>query len=118
MYTDLLSRILERWVDELTGDALIDHARTCRVALGDRGAYGPASSADLLAAEISYDRVLVRLCEIHGIVVDPAAFVHPGDARRCLEAELATAGVDLVDDPGRRPARDPLVERDRPGDQE
>jgi hypothetical protein len=60
--------------------------------------------ADALAAEIAYDRALIRLCERHEIKVDRTAFMHPREARMCLEADLSAAGVGLIEDLTRHPA--------------
>jgi hypothetical protein len=95
MYADLLSSALDRWVDELSGPLLLDYVRICRDAMTHPGIYGGMRSADVLAAEIAYDRSLIRLCDRHAIAVEPDAFVFPTLARARLEAQLARAGVSL-----------------------
>jgi hypothetical protein len=105
MYVDILSTAMAWSADELTVRELVDYAVVFREAIDGPGAYGRCA-ADVLATEIGYDRVLIRLCELYGIDVDPAAFIHPHEARLCLEAHLANAGVELVEDsPGQRGRR-------------
>jgi len=94
MYVDILSNALASSGDQLTIDELVDRAILFRGAVDDPATYGQCA-ADVLAAEISYDRVLIRLCELCGIDVDPAAFIHARHARLGLEADLANVGVDL-----------------------
>jgi hypothetical protein len=95
MYVDILSTALASSPDGLTVTELVDYAIVFRDAVDAPGTYG-VSAADALAAEIGYDRVLIRLCELHGIDVDPVAFIHPHEARLCLEAHLEGVGVRLV----------------------
>jgi hypothetical protein len=95
MYVDLLSNALDDWAGELTGPPLVRYVRVCRDALFHPGAYGMLRNADLLAAEITYDRALVQLCSQHAISVDPEAFIFPAEARARLESALAAAGVSL-----------------------
>jgi hypothetical protein len=94
MYVDILSNALANSGVQLTIDELVDRAILFRGAVDYPGTYGQGA-ADALAAEISYDRVLIRLCELFGIAVDPAAFIHAQNARLGLEAHLANVGVDL-----------------------
>jgi hypothetical protein len=49
-----------------------------------------------LAAEIAYDRALIRMCEIHGIDVALTNFAYPKSERARIERMLALAGVDLA----------------------
>jgi hypothetical protein len=96
MYTHLLLSVFEDWVGELAGAALVDYAVVCRIEMlasnPDRGE--PASLA--LAAEVSYDRALIKLCTAHGIEADALGFSHPGPERARLERDLAAVGIDLV----------------------
>jgi hypothetical protein len=94
MYTHLLSSVFEDWVDELTGMPLVDYALVCRVEMLAPRAAGAASIA--LAAEIAYDRALIKLCASQQIPVDVMGFSQPRAERDRLERELATAGIDLV----------------------
>jgi hypothetical protein len=98
MYVDVLSNALNGWAAELAGTELLDYARSCRDAVQDTDVCGAARSLELLAAEVAYDRALVRLCELKGIAVDVSWFVHPDEARRCLEHQLAALGLDLGND--------------------
>jgi hypothetical protein len=95
MYVDLLSRAINSWESDLSNSALIDYALICRDAMSHPGIYGGSGGADVLAAEICYDRALLRLCERHAIAVDPRVFLYPAEARARLEGELAAIGVDL-----------------------
>ena len=78
MYADMLSSVLNDWVDELSGDALIHFAQVCRAQMLE-SARDTAVTA--LAAELSYDR-----------------------ASR-LERELTAIGIDVVS-PARNQAED------------
>jgi len=93
MYADILSSVLNDWVDELSGDALIDFAQVCRAQLR-------ISSRDTailaLAAELSYDRALIKVCQAHGIDVTTLRFSHPKQERTRLEGALIAIGIDLV----------------------
>ncbi len=100
MYVDVLSNALDGWADRLTDTELLDYVRSCRATLEHADPGGVGRSLELLAAEVAYDRALVRLCELKGITVDASWFVHPDAARRCLEHQLAALGLDL----SRRPA--------------
>ena len=105
MYADILSNALATRGVQLTIDELVDRAILFREAVDYQGTYGQ-SAADELAAEIAYDRVLIRLCEFYEIAVDAAAFIHPHEARLCLEARLANVGVELVEASERNVNRD------------
>ena len=96
MYLHLLTSVLDDWVDEFSGPALVDYAVMCRsemlrcqVRRGDAAHLG-------LAAEIAYDRALLKLCAEHCVETDVMAFAHPLQARTRLERELATWGIDVV----------------------
>jgi hypothetical protein len=95
MYVDLLSSAMNSWESDLSKNALIDYALVCRDAISHPGIYGRTGGADALAAEIGYDRALLRLCELHAIAVDPGAFLYPAEARARLEGELAAIGIIL-----------------------
>jgi hypothetical protein len=95
MYADLLSSVLNDWVDELTGDALIDFAQVCRAQMLDSSP-GRDSASTALAAELSYDRALIKVCEAHGIEVMPLLFSHRSEERARLEGELVAIGIDLM----------------------
>jgi hypothetical protein len=95
VYADILSSVLNDWVDELSGDALIDFAQVCRVQMLDSSP-GRDSASTALAAELSYDRALIKVCEAHGIEVRSWRFSHPNKERARLEGELVAIGIDLV----------------------
>ena len=105
MYVDILSSALASSAHELTVSELVDNAIVFRSAIDYPGPYGQCA-ADVLATEIAYDRVLIRLCELFGIAVDPAAFIHAHTARLGLEARLANVGVDLLAESPREEGRE------------
>lgn len=97
MYAHILSSVIDSWGEEPADDALLAYTLRCRGQIlatklrrGD-----PATSA--LAAEVAYDRALLRLCAAHGIAVAVARFSHPRQERARLERELDAAGVDLFE---------------------
>ena len=102
MYTHLLSSVLDDWVDEFTGDALIDYALACRDATLASSPRYPGSDMDesaciALGAEIAYDRALIKLCAANGIQVSAESFSRPAAERARLEHELATHGIALFE---------------------
>jgi hypothetical protein len=93
MYVEILSTALDGWADRLSGAPLLDYVLSCRAVLpapGRHGAYGA------LAAEVGYDRALIRLCAERGIAVGPEDFDVPAVERSRLEDRLAAVGVDLA----------------------
>jgi len=96
MYTHLLLSVFDDWVDELTGSALVDYAVVCRAEMLASVPYRGESTSLALAAEVSYDRALIKLCLANGIEADSLGFSHPGTERARLERDLANAGIDLV----------------------
>jgi hypothetical protein len=97
MYAHILSSVLDDWVDELTGTALVAYALVCRTEMLSASLHRGDPACTVLAAEIGYDRALCKLCEDNGIAIDALSFAHPAKARARLEAELSAAGIDLVD---------------------
>ncbi len=95
MYSQILSSALASWVDEPTGDALIDYALARRTEMLVPRGYHGESALSSLAAEVAYDRALLKLCEAHGIDVTDLDFVRPEVERARLEEALALAGLDL-----------------------
>jgi hypothetical protein len=95
MYVDILSSALDTWVDELTGTALVDYALECRAEMLEVGANHGDTVYSSLAAEIAYDRALMKLCETLGMTVMVKRFANPRAERARLERELTVAGVDL-----------------------
>jgi hypothetical protein len=98
MYAAILSSVLDDWVDELSGDTLIEFARICRVQMLDASPNRDSAST-ALAAELSYDRALIKVCQAQGIAVMPGGFLHPSDERARLEGELVAFGIDLMASP-------------------
>ena len=94
MYTHLLSSVFEDWVEGLSGPDLVDYALLCRAEmLAPRAA---ESACIALAAEITYDRALIKLCASRHIEVNVMGFARPRHERERLERELALAGIDLA----------------------
>jgi hypothetical protein len=96
MYAHILSSALNDWVDELTGDALVEYAFVCRSEMRQPPQYQGETALIALAAEVAYDRALIKLCEAHGIGVVDLSFLHPRQERARLEAALVAAGIDLA----------------------
>jgi hypothetical protein len=99
MYADTLSSVLNDWVDELSGDALIHFAQVCRAQMLE-SARDTAVTA--LAAELSYDRALIKVCEACGMDATSWRYLHPGQERSRLERELTVIGIDIVSRRGTR----------------
>ena len=95
MYSYILSTALDDWVDGLTGEALTRYAIVCRSDMLQPVEGHRESALNSLAAEVAYDRALVKLCEAHGIAVVDLSFLHPKVERARLEGALAEAGIDL-----------------------
>lgn len=96
MYVGLLMAVLEEWFTQPAEDALVEHALTCRRALNVAHGLRGADTYEAIAAEVSYDRALIRLCRGRAIEASPSMFSHPHEARRHLERQLREAGVDLA----------------------
>jgi hypothetical protein len=96
MYVDILSSALDTWVDELTGAALVGYALCCRAEMLDARPHLGATAYSSLAAEIAYDRALIKLCESNDVAVTATNFTFPKQERVRLERELAIAGIDLA----------------------
>ena len=94
MYAHILSSALDDWVEQLTGEALVEYALVCRTET--LACHGGTVALIALSAQVAYDRALVKLAEAHGINVKAITFLHPREDRAFLEASLATAGLDLV----------------------
>ena len=101
MYSHILSSALVDWVDELTGQALFEYAVVCRNEMLRPSVPQRESALATLAAEVAYDRALLKLCEANGIDVVDLNFLHPKEERNRLEAALANMGVDLRHSRGR-----------------
>ena len=96
MYVDILSSALDSWADELTGTALVDYAQCCRAEMLGVGPHHGDTAYSSLAAEVAYDRALIKLCETNYVTVTATDFAFPRQERVRLERELATCGIDLV----------------------
>lgn len=96
MYLDLLSGVLDDWVEELSGRALVDYAVVCRNEMLRSGPRRGDAAHIALAAEIAYDRALIKLCVEQCIDVDLTEFSYPIRARSHLETQLAEVGIDLT----------------------
>jgi hypothetical protein len=96
MYSHILASSLDDWVEELSGDALIEYALVCRTEMLRASSQRGYPISTVLAAEVAYDRSLLKLCEAGRIAGSALGFAHPVDERARLEAALALAGTDLV----------------------
>jgi len=96
MYVDILSSALDSWADELTGTALVDYALCCRAEMLGVGPHHGDTAYSSLAAEVAYDRALIKLCETNGMLVEATSFAFPRQERARLEHELAAAGIDMA----------------------
>ena len=96
MYVDILSSALDSWVDELTGSALVDYVLECRAEMLSTGPHNGHSAYSSLAAEVAYDRALIKLCDVNYVPVTATGFAVPGGERARLERELTTVGINLA----------------------
>ncbi len=95
MYVEVLSGALESWVADLDEDDLLDYVLACLLALlSPADAVGRAADA-ALAAEVAYDRSLIKLAMAYGIDVETGRYLQPAVERQRLERALAGKGVDL-----------------------
>ena len=94
MYARILSSALDDWVDQLTGEALVEYALVCRTET--LACHGGKVALTALSAQVAYDRSLLKLAQAHGINVDALTFLHPSEDRAFLESSLAEAGLDLA----------------------
>ncbi len=95
MYVELLARALDDWVNDTDHMDLIEHALVCRTRMMLRAPQGAANVYDALAAEISYDRALIKLARAHCLYASAADFSRPEEERRRLESSLLSLGFDL-----------------------
>lgn len=97
MYVTLLTTSLEEWDQTSERHEIVAHAISCRremlLASPRRG--DPTYQA--LAAQISYDRSLIKVCEVFGIATSARNFSDPTAERGRLERELASQGLDLAE---------------------
>ena len=95
MYVDVLSSALESWGPDVDQDDLLDHVLACLLALPPSSPAGRQSANAMLAAEIAYDRALIKLAAAYGIDVAAGRFSRPRAERDRLERELVARGIDL-----------------------
>jgi hypothetical protein len=95
MYVQLLTDALDGWVLASDRHDVVAHAVACRtqMLLATPRKGEPAFRA--LAAQVSYDRSLIKLCDLFGIATSPDKFSDALSERRRLERELSLAGLDL-----------------------
>jgi len=96
MYVDILSSALDTWVDELAGSALVEYVLACRAEMLEIDPRYGETAYSSLAAEVAYDRALIKLCEMNYVTVTATDFAFPSQERARLERKLATVGIDLV----------------------
>ena len=97
MYAELLTSARQGKVEELHGTALMAYALDRRAEmLAATGPIRDATAFSVLAVEVAYDCILLKLCAEYGVDVVAADFSHPADDRHRLEIALKVAGVDLV----------------------
>lgn len=89
MYVAYLSDALEAWNCDLSRDELVDYAVKNRSHLHTVRLTPNRSAYDLLAAEVAYDRALVRLCGEVGVATSAASFADPITERLRIERVLA-----------------------------
>jgi hypothetical protein len=95
MYVEVLSGALESWVADLAEDDLLDYVLACLLALPS-SVHGADRAADAtLAAEIAYDRALIKLAAANDIDVEAGRFSQPRAERHRLEMALTKKGIDL-----------------------
>jgi len=94
MYSDLLTQALGKGEEgHRSDDLLLADLVGSRVRLHVRGATAPVAEA--LAAELSYDGALIRLCESLEVRATPEWFESPRRERARLERELLRRGILL-----------------------
>lgn len=94
-YAAIVASEFSSWVDKARGDRLVDYALSCRAEMFAARRTGNEDPLGLLAAEIAYDRALVRLCDERGIEIDVECIASSRTTRLYLEYQLYRAGVDL-----------------------
>lgn len=97
MYVTLLRDSFEKWSEETDHADLLEHVLDCRFEMLAAVPNFESNVYSALAAEVGYDRALLKLSEAHGILSSPEKFAKPGEERRRLEHALLDDGVDLTD---------------------
>lgn len=96
MYVELLTKALAEWPSELRGESLVEYTRNCRREMLRTASRRQKGAYAALAAEVAYDRALVKLCLDLDLVVGPQDFTHPETERAELEHLLAERGLNLA----------------------
>lgn len=102
IYSELLAISLTLADDPVEAGAsnekrLLEELTECRDRLDTKGiaASHRLDAPSRIATELQYDRALIKLCLLHEIACDAAAFTRPQHERRRLEEALEAAGVDV-----------------------
>jgi hypothetical protein len=95
MYLTMLTGALDDWRGQHTKVELVNHALLCRRAMLVASSNGGDTIYRKLAADIAYDRSLIKLCQAYGVTCDLANFAIPNQERIRVEAELVLAGINL-----------------------
>jgi hypothetical protein len=96
MYVGLLTRALDSWTEGVSGPTLVDYVLVCRSNLLSHTVGESDGAYSLLAAEIAYDRALIKLCDERGVITEPTRFSVPPRERTRLEVALTGVGVNLT----------------------
>lgn len=96
MYVDLLSEALDAWPNDSADIDLLEYTVRCRSEMLRAGPPHGGTAWELLVLEVAYDRALIKLSAAHGLFAVPTNFTFPTQERARLEAELATAGMNLA----------------------
>lgn len=97
VYVTLLRRSLDEWPHEPSHEDLLEHVLACRFEMLVGLPHFEENVYSALAAEVGYDRALIKLSVVHGIEASPEQFIKPAEERRRLELALLEDGVDLTD---------------------
>jgi hypothetical protein len=97
MYVQLLTDALDEWVLASDRHDVVAHVVACRTQMLLTSPRSGEPAYRALAAQVSYDRSLIKLCEIFDIATSVDNFTNPIAERRRLEQELALAGLDFAE---------------------
>jgi hypothetical protein len=97
MYVQLLTNALDEWVLDSDRYDVVAHAVACRTQMLLTSPHGGEPAYRALAAQVSYDRSLIKLCNSFNIATSAINFADATTERRRLERELARAGIDLAE---------------------
>lgn len=96
MYVNLLREALAEWANEPSDADLLEYVLDRRFEMLLTVPNLDANVYSALAAEVSYDRSLIKLSGAHGIETSSERFARPAEERRRLEDALYDDGVDLT----------------------